>query len=107
MAHGFFSPYLAEQTGVTSNDLELFWNALMLMWDLDRSASRGQMSPRGLYIFSHEKKLGNAPAHKLFERIQVQRKDGILTPRKFTDYDVVIQESDLPPGITLTKLLEG
>ncbi len=107
IAHGFFSPYLAEQTGVTSNDLELFWDALMFMWDLDRSASRGQMSPRGLYIFSHEKKLGNAPAHKLFERIQVQRKDGILTPRKFTDYDVVIQESDLPPGITLTKLLEG
>jgi len=107
ITHGFFSPYLAEQTGVTSKDLELFWDALMFMWDLDRSASRGQMSPRGLYIFSHEKKLGNAPAHKLFERIQVQRKDGILTPRKFADYDVVIQESDLPLGITLTKLLEG
>ena len=107
VAHGFFSPYLAEQTGVTSKDLELFWDALMFMWDLDRSASRGQMSPRGLYIFSHEKKLGNAPAHKLFERIQIHRQEGILTPRKFTDYDVVISDSDLPPGIALTKLLEG
>jgi len=107
VAHGFFSPYLAEQTGVTSTDLELFWDALMFMWDLDRSASRGQMSPRGLYIFSHAKKLGNAPAHKLFERIQIQRQDGILTPRKFADYDVVTQDSDLPDGITLTKLLEG
>ncbi len=107
VAHGFFSPYLAEQTGVTSQDLELFWDALMFMWDLDRSASRGQISPRGLYIFSHEKKLGNAPAHKLFERIQVQRRDGILVSRKFTDYDVVIQESDLQTGITLTKLIEG
>ncbi|MFQ3585442.1 MAG: hypothetical protein SNJ85_11045 [Cyanobacteriota bacterium] len=57
--------------------------------------------------FSHDKRLGNAPAHKLFERIQIRRRYGILTPRKFTDYDVTIQKSDLPSGITLTKLLEG
>ena len=66
VAHGFYSPAFAEKTGVTSADLELFWEALVKMWELDRSASRGMMAPRGLYVFSHDNKLGRAPAHKLF-----------------------------------------
>jgi CRISPR-associated protein Csd2 len=103
--HGFYSPSLATQTGVTSEDLELFWEALMNMWDLDRSASRGLMALRGLYIFSHENKLGNAPAHKLFDRIQPQLKDSAAVPRKFVDYEVKVDENNLPDGVTLTKLI--
>jgi CRISPR-associated protein Csd2 len=107
MTRGFYSPSLAAQTGATDQDLELFWEALVKMWDFDRSASRGMMAPRGLYIFSHESKLGNAPAHKLFERIQVQLKSEIDVPRQFSDYNVSIDADLLPNGVTLTRLTEG
>jgi CRISPR-associated protein Csd2 len=107
VGYGFYSPHLAAQTGVTAKDLELFWEALVKMWDCDRSASRGMMAPRGLYIFSHESKLGNAPAHKLFERIQVELKPDTTVPRKFADYSVSIDAEPLPNGVTLTRLTEG
>ncbi len=106
MGHGFFSPHLADQTGVTTEDLKLFWDALMNMWDFDRSASRGLMALRGLHIFSHENKLGNAPAHVLFDRIKPELKLSVNVPRKFTDYTVTIQEDNLPTGVTLTSLVK-
>ncbi len=105
VGRGFFSPHLAGQTGVTEADLELFWDALVYMWDFDRSASRGTMSPRGLYIFTHEKKYGNAPVHELFERIRPSVNDGVASPRRFSDYTVEVNEADLPEGVTLTRLL--
>lgn len=105
--YGFYSPHLASKTGVDSKDLELFWNALVKMWDFDRSASRGMMAPRGLYVFSHDNKLGCAPAHQLFERVQVKLNDGVSTPRQFSDYTVTLNEADLPSGITPTPLCEG
>lgn len=106
--HGFFSPHLAAQTGVTTDDLKLFWDALVGMWDVDRSASRGLMAPRGIYVFSHENKLGNAPAHKLFERVAVSLKNADVPPRKFGDYEVVVDDNaSLPSGVTLTRLVEG
>ena len=104
--HGFFSPHLAAQTGVTTDDLKLFWDALVGMWDVDRSASRGLMAPRGLYVFSHENKLGNAPAHKLFELVTVDLKNKDMPPRKFGDYEVVVDDASLPSGVTLTRLVE-
>ena len=104
VGRGFFSPHLAKQTGVTYEDLELFWNALVYMWDFDRSASRGTMSPRGLYIFTHDKSFGNAPAHELFERIQPSLNAGVVSPRRFTDYTVSV-EDNLPEGVTLTRIL--
>lgn len=107
MGKGFFSPHLASGTLVTKKDLEVFWHALIQMWALDRSASRGMMTPRGLYVFTHESKLGNAPAHLLFERIAVKCKDNVVAPRAFTDYTVTVNDSNLPNGVTLTKLLEG
>ncbi|MEM9007507.1 MAG: type I-C CRISPR-associated protein Cas7/Csd2 [Cyanobacteria bacterium P01_F01_bin.86] len=107
MGYGFYSPYLADQTGVTEADLSLFWEALVKMWDFDRSASRGMMAPRGLYVFSHESKLGNAPAHKLFERVAVNLKEADTPPRQFSDYAVTVAADDLPNGITLTRLTEG
>ena len=104
---GFFSPHLAAQTFVTETDLKLFWEALVNMWDFDRSASRGLMAPRGLYVFSHKSKLGNAPAHKLFDRITAQLKNPSEPPRKFGDYQVSIDDAELPSGVTLTRLTEG
>lgn len=108
--YGFYSPHLAAQTGVTQRDLELFWEALVKMWEFDRSASRGLMAPRGLYVFSHDNKLGRAPAHKLFEYIQVHLKGEVAVPRQFSDYTVVtpdLENPSLPEGITLTRLCEG
>jgi CRISPR-associated protein Csd2 len=109
VGHGFFSPHLAKQTGVTAEDLGLFWDALVHMWSFDRSASRGLMAPRGLYIFTHDNKLGNAPSHKLFESVKVPKASG--SPRSFDDYDLEIPaEGSLDesgfPGVTLTKVLE-
>ncbi|MDJ0687765.1 MAG: type I-C CRISPR-associated protein Cas7/Csd2 [Xenococcaceae cyanobacterium MO_188.B32] len=105
LSHGFYSPSFAAKTGVSEADLELFWEALIKMWELDRSASRGMMSPQGLYIFSHESKLGNAPAHKLFERIQVKLKPEVTIPRKFSDYEVSVDREQLPENVHLTQLI--
>jgi CRISPR-associated protein Csd2 len=104
-AHGFFNPFFASDTGFSSQDLALFWEALQKMWDLDRSASRGLMACRGLYIFSHETGVGNAPAHQLFERIRVSRKGGVSVARSFAEHEVSVDDRDLPPGITLTRLM--
>jgi CRISPR-associated protein Csd2 len=106
-AHGFFNPHFAKQTGVTAEDLDLFWQALQMMWDTDRSASRGMMACRGLYIFSHESSLGNAPAHKLLERVSVERNTDVIAPRYFRDYSITVNEAELPEKVTLIRLVEG
>lgn len=104
-AHGFFNPHFAKQTGASEEDLALFWHALQMMWDLDRSASRGMVACRGLYIFSHESSLGNAPAHTLLERISIAKQAHVVTPRSFQDYHITVKDHDLPQGITLTQLV--
>ena len=101
LAKGFYSPSFGKQTGVTSEDLDLFWNALLMMWDVDRSAARGLMSCRGLYIFTHESPLGNAPANTLFDKLKV---GGVEVPRKFEDYTVSLEEN-MPANVSLTKLI--
>jgi CRISPR-associated protein Csd2 len=103
--YGFFVPHFAKQTAFSSEDLELFWAALQSIWDTDRSASRGMMALQGLYVFSHDSALGNAPAHSLFKRINSKLKEGVLTPRHFGNYVVSVDESDLPDGITLTRFI--
>ncbi|NTU50297.1 MAG: type I-C CRISPR-associated protein Cas7/Csd2 [Desulfobulbaceae bacterium] len=104
-AHGFVSAHLANQTGFTDDDLQLFWEALMNMFEHDRSAARGMMSTRGLYVFEHSTALGNAPASRLFERIAVKRKMGAEGPaRSFNDYDVLVDESNLGEVKLLRKL---
>lgn len=107
LAHGFYIPSFGANTGFDENDLSLFWEALQRMWALNRSASKGLTGCRGLYVFSHDSKLGNAPAHKLFERIEVACKDEAMAPRKFTDYEVRVAKEDLPGGVTLTALCDG
>jgi CRISPR-associated protein Csd2 len=105
--HGFFTPHFARDTGASAGDLTLFWAALRHMWDLDRSAGRGLMSLRGLYVFSHANGLGNAPAHELFERVQTPALGDGKAPRRFADYKDVIRVNgdDLPPGVSLTRLV--
>lgn len=104
-AHGFVSANLAHQTGFSENDLDLFWNALLNMFEHDRSAARGLMSTRGLYVFEHSSALGNAPASQLFERITVKRKEDSEGPaRSFKEYDVLIDESSLGEVKLLRKL---
>ena len=104
MAHGFVSSFLAKQTGFSDADLELLWQALVQMFEHDRSAARGEMTTRGLYVFKHDSELGNAPAHALFERIRPQIKQEVSVPRSFEDYDVAVDESGLPSGVTLIKM---
>ena len=101
MAHGFVSSFLAKQTGFSEDDLELLWQALSQMFEHDRSAARGEMTTRGLYVFKHDSELGNAPAHVLFERIKPKLKEGVTVPRNFDDYDVSVDKANLPPGVTL------
>ena len=105
MAHGFVSSFLAKQTGFGEEDLNLLWQSLGQMFEHDRSAARGEMATRGLYVFKHDSELGNAPAHALFERIHVQRKDGVEVPRGFGDYEVTADEAGMPAGVTLSRLL--
>ncbi len=107
--HGFINPHLAAQTGFDNNskDLDLLWDSLEQMFEADRSAARGEMAPQSLIVFEHEDSLGNAPAHKLFERVSVSRKEngnGEWRPaRCFTDFDVQVSEADLPKGITVHR----
>lgn len=102
-AHGFVSAFLAKQTGFSDDDLTLFWQALCQMFEHDRSAARGEMTTRGLYVFKHDSELGNAPAHALFERVQIKRKDGVEVPRAFVDYEVRVAADDLPTGVSLIR----
>lgn len=104
-ARGYISAHLAQQTGFSDDDLALFWNALQNMFEHDRSAARGQMSTRGLYVFKHATALGNAPAHSLFDRIVVRKKDGVDAPRHFSDYTVAIDDKTLPENVTLQRLV--
>jgi CRISPR-associated protein Csd2 len=102
LAHGYINPFFAAKTGFSDDDLALLWKALGNLFELDRSAARGTMATRGLYIFKHECKLGNAQAQRLFESIQVQKKDGVESPRTFADYTVSLPDAgSLPSGITL------
>ena len=96
--HGFLSPPLARQTGFGQEDLAVLWEAIRQMFEHDRSAARGLMSLQDLIVFEHASELGNAPAHKLFERVTVTRRDAGKPPRDFADY--AVEMGALPAGVT-------
>ena len=106
-AHGFISAKLAERTGFSSDDLQLLWQALINMFEHDRSAARGEMAARKLIVFEHDSAMGNAPAHKLFEQVRVSRRDGQADSpaRSYADYEVSIDAAKLPAGVTLHEML--
>jgi CRISPR-associated protein Csd2 len=105
-AYGFVTPSFAQQTSFSSQDLAIFWDALVNMWDLDRSSSRGLTACRCLYVFTHDGPLGNAPASRLFDRVSVQRRDGSDVPRSFGDYELTMEDSSLPAGVTMASLAD-
>ena len=104
-AHGFVSAPLANQTGFSEDDLQLLWEALVNMFEHDRSAARGLMGTRKLVIFEHESKMGNAPVQGLFDRITVKRRDETKPARDFGDYVVTINKEQMPQGVTLIEKL--
>lgn len=102
VAHGFVSAHLAGQTGFNDDDMQLLLEALCNMFEHDRSAARGEMNTRGLYVFKHKDLLGNAQAHSLFDRVKISRTtEGVA--RAFSDYKVTLDEVGIPTGVTLIK----
>ena len=105
--HGFISAPLAEQTGFSEEDLKVFWEALVNLFEHDRSAARGQMATRRLIVFKHDSKLGMAPAHQLFDSVKVERINGASGPaRMFADYVVKVSEDAKPSGVSIEKELD-
>jgi CRISPR-associated protein Csd2 len=103
VAHGFVSAHLANQTGFSEDDLKLLWDALTNMFEHDRSAARGLMSTQKLIVFKHDSALGNAPAHKLFERVAITRNDPAKPPRDFSAYTLTIDRKGLPEGVEIIE----
>ncbi len=104
VCYGFVSAKLAQQTGFSEEDLELFWQALKNMFDTDRSAARGLMSARSLIVFKHNSELGNAPANELFDLVKVEKTcDGV--PRSFADYKVSLNKDAVPNGVAVEKMI--
>lgn len=98
---GYISAHLAAQTGFSEDDLQLLWDALINMFDHDHSAARGKMNARKLVVFTHDSPLGNAPAHKLFDLVKVERAtDGAKPARAFSDYRITVDQSNVPKGVT-------
>lgn len=98
-AEGYVSAMLAQKvTGFSEDDLELLWTAIINMFENDRSAARGKMCLRKLYIFKHDSAIGNAPAHILFDKIKIEKKEGVEPPRKFEDYEINI-DRNMPAGV--------
>lgn len=103
---GFISANLAQKTtGFTEDDLKVFWEALINMFELDRSATRGKMSLRKLIVFRHASQFGNAPAYKLFEKIKVERKDAEKVARAYDDYEIIIERESVPENVELIEMV--
>lgn len=103
-AEGFVSANLAQKvTGFSEEDLELLWEAITNMFELDHSASRGKMAVRELIVFKHNSEFGNAPAHKLFDLVKVKKNKGVEFPRSYADYTITIDEEALPVGVELQR----
>lgn len=104
-AEGYVSAMLAQKvTGFSEEDLTLLWNAIINMFEHDRSAARGKMCLRKLIVFKHENALGNAPAHVLFDKININLKDDKVVPRAYSDYDISIDDSKID-GVELINML--
>lgn len=105
LCHGFVSANLARQTGFSEEDLQLFFEALKNMFDVDRSAARGLMSARKLIVFKHSSVLGNAPANVLFDLVHVNKKNPDKVARAFSDYEVAIERDKVPANVEVEELI--
>lgn len=103
---GYVSANLARKvTGFSEEDLELLWEAIVNMFEHDHSAARGKMAVRELIIFKHSKELGDCPAYKLFDAVEVKRKDEVLYPRKYQDYTVCVHTEDIPETVSVKRMM--
>jgi CRISPR-associated protein Csd2 len=106
---GYISARLANDptkgTGFSEEDLLLFWDALINMFEHDRSAARGKMASRKLVVFKHFSDLGNAPAHLLFDQIRINRREDVDVPRGYGDYVVTINKEKLPTGVEIIEMI--
>ena len=103
-AEGYISANLARKvTGFTEDDLELLWEAIINMFEHDHSAARGKMAVRELIVFKHSKELGDCPAYKLFDAVEVQKKENVIYPRNYTDYSVAIHKDRIPDTVEISR----
>lgn len=103
-AEGYISANLARKTtGFSQEDLELLWEAIINMFEHDRSAARGKMSVRELIVFKHSSELGDCPAYKLFEAVKVNKREGVLYPRAYQDYEVTVKEDEIPDKVEVIR----
>ena len=102
-AEGYVSALLARKTKFSEEDLELLWESIANMFELDHSAARGKLCMRKLIVFKHETILGNAPSHVLFDKVVIEKKEDVEVPRKFADYTIIID--DMPEGVELIEKL--
>lgn len=101
---GYISANLARKvTGFSEEDLELLWEAIINMFEHDHSAARGKMAVRELIVFKHSKELGDCPAYKLFEAVEVHRKEDVIYPRKYQDYEITIHEEQIPETVEMIR----
>lgn len=101
---GYISANLARRvTGFSEEDLELLWQAIINMFEIDHSAARGNMSVRELIVFRHSTELGNCPAYKLFDSVEIKKKDGVGAARRFSDYTVTIHEDQIPDSVEVIR----
>lgn len=103
-AEGYISAALANKlTGLSEEDVELLWTAIINMFENDHSAARGKMCMRKLYIFKHSNVLGNCPSHLLFEKLTVKEKENVIS-RSIDDYEITM-DTAMPEGVELIQKL--
>jgi len=102
--NGFLNPFFADDTGFSDADAKFFFESLKKMFDFDRSAARGLMASQKLIVFKHASKLGNAPAHVLFDAVKIVKKEGVEYPRSFVDYEVSVDKSAVPDGVEVIEM---
>jgi CRISPR-associated protein Csd2 len=106
-ANGYISAKLAEKTtGFSEADLALLWKAILNMFEFDRSAARGNMAVRKLYVFKHSSALGDAPSYRLFDSIDIHKKEGVTSPRSFRDYEVNVDKAAIPDTVQITEKVD-
>lgn len=105
-AEGYISANLARKvTGFSEEDLELLWEAIVNMFEIDHSAARGKMAVRRLIVFKHSKELGDCPAYQLFDAVEVKKKEEVVYPRKYTDYSVSVDKEQIPDTVEIIEKL--
>lgn len=102
---GSVSPTLAKKTGFTEDDLQILWDSIINLFEFDRSATRANISVREFIVFKHKDALGNCPAYKLREAIEVHKKDDVIYPRKFQDYVFEIHEDQIPEDVEVIRMI--